>query len=124
MTLAQRAFAFFLLVTPPGAVFAPGAVLADEWRFCVGVAPAERQTVITDIFDSPAESARVEHRLEAYFHARKARSLTFQCPRGSGERYQALNDQTFALQFNRKMGFSVEGMPAAEIVPLLGAGDF
>ncbi len=124
MILAHRIFAFSLVAAGSGAVLSPNAAMADEWRFCVGVAPSAHQTVITDIFDNPSESARIEHRLEAYFRARKGRSLTFQCPRGSGERYAALNDQTFALQFNRKMGFSVDGMPAAEIAAVLGEGDF
>jgi len=91
---------------------------AQEWRFCVGVAPAAHETVITDIFASGAESAQIEHRLEAWFHAKRGRNLTFQCPRGAAERYAALNAQTAALQFNRQMGFAVSGLPAAELVAL------
>ncbi len=123
MTTAKHALASFLVVATAGAIV-PGSASANEWRFCVGVAPAAHQTIITDIFDSPAESAQVEHRLEAYFRARKGENLTFQCPRGSSEKYAALNDQTTALQFNREMGYSVDGFPATEMTALLSAGEF
>jgi hypothetical protein len=102
----------------------PGAAAAEEWRFCVGVAPAAHESVITDIFASPAESAQIEHRLEAYFRSRKNKSLTFQCPRGAAERFAALNAQTAALQFNRQMGFSVNGFSAADIGALVADGNF
>jgi len=91
---------------------------AEEWRFCVGVAPAAHETVITDIFASGAESAQIEHRLEAWFRTKRGKTLTFQCPRGAPERFAALNAQTAALQFNRQMGFAVNGLPAAEVVAL------
>jgi hypothetical protein len=113
-----RVLAFLFVVA------ASGPALAEEWRFCVGVAPAAHETVITDIFASPAESARIEHRLEAYFRANKGKSLTFQCPRGAPERYAALNAQTAALQFNRQMGFAVNGLPAAEIAAVSSDGAF
>jgi hypothetical protein len=93
---------------------------AQEWRFCVGVAPAAHEAVITDIFSSAAESARLEHRLENYFRVRHARALTFQCPRGGSERVAAMNAQTAALQFNRMLGFSVGGMTAAELSSATG----
>ncbi len=114
MTARAPALAFLLAVT------APATAWTAEWRFCVGVAPAAHETVITDIFASAAESARIEHRLEAYFRARKGMVLTFQCPRGATERFSALNAQTAALQFNRKLGYAVNGLPAAEIAALAG----
>ncbi len=114
MTARAPALAFLL------AVAAPATAWTAEWRFCVGVAPAAHETVITDIFASAAESARIEHRLEAYFRARKGMVLTFQCPRGAPERFSALDAQTAALQFNRKLGYAVNGLPAAEIAALAG----
>lgn len=93
---------------------------AEEWRFCVGVAPAAHETIITDIFASGAESAQIEHRLEAYFRMKRGKTLTFQCPRGEPERFAALNAQTAALQFNRRMGFAVNGLPAADVAALAG----
>lgn len=118
MTAAARPL--LLLV----ALFLPGAASAEEWRFCVGVSPAAHETVITDIFSSPAESAQIEHRLEAHFRTRKGKSLTFQCPRGASERYAALNAQTAALQFNRQIGFLVNGFSAADIGALVADGNF
>ena len=103
---------------------AAGPARAEDWRYCVGVAPAAHETVITDIFASGADSARIEHRLEAYFRARKAKIMTFQCPQGSEERYAALNAQTAALQFNRQMGYSVDGLTAAEIATIASDGSF
>ena len=85
---------------------------AQEWRFCVGVAPAAHEAVITDIFSSAAESARLEHRLENYFRVHH--------PRGGSERVAAMNAQTAALQFNRMLGFSVGGMTAAELSSATG----
>lgn len=93
---------------------------AQDWRFCIGVAPASHEAVITDVFASGVDSAQLEHRFESYFRARKSRTLTFQCPRG-GERLEALNAQTAALQFNRTMGFAVGSLPASEISAVLGA---
>jgi hypothetical protein len=94
--------------------------LAQDWRFCIGVAPASHEAMITDVFASAADSGQIERRFEAWFRARKNRALTFQCPRG-GERLDALNAQTAALQFNRQMGFSVGSLPASEIPDILGA---
>ncbi len=94
---------------------------AQEWRFCIGVAPMAHESVITDIFASEAQSAQIEHRLESYFRARRGKTLTFQCPRGAQERFDALNAQTTALQFNRQMGFAVSGLTAAEVTTLVGA---
>jgi hypothetical protein len=99
---------------------APAHALAQEWRFCVGVAPAAHEAVITDVFASSAESAQLEHRFEAYFRARKNRALTFQCPRGASERVDAMNAQTAALQFNRQMGFSVSSLPSPEVAAAAG----
>jgi hypothetical protein len=97
---------------------------AQQWRFCVGVAPAAHETIITDIFASAADSARIERKLEAYVRAHRGKSLVFQCPRGVDERVEALNAQTAALQFNRKMGFAVDSLPAAEISTLSAHGSF
>jgi hypothetical protein len=119
MKAAARPLLFLVV-----ALAAPGLASAEEWRFCVGVAPAAHETVITDIFSSPAESAQIEHRLEAHFRSRKGKSLTFQCPRGAPERFAALNAQTAALQFNRQMGFSVNGFSAADVGALVADGDF
>jgi hypothetical protein len=99
---------------------APAHALAQEWRFCVGVAPAAHEAVITDVFASSAERAQLEHRFEAYFRARKNRALTFQCPRGASERVDAMNAQTAALQFNRQMGFSVSSLPSTEVAAAAG----
>jgi hypothetical protein len=113
--------AFVLFLSGLAWADADAAASAGDWRFCVGVAPAAHEVVITDIFASAAESARLEHRFETYFRARKNRVLTFQCPRGSDERVEALNAQTTALQFNRQMGFSVSSLPAAEAAAVAGA---
>ena len=115
--MTARAPALALLFT----LAMPAAGSSEEWRFCVGVAPAEHETVITDIFASAAESARIEHRLEAYFRARKGKILTFQCPRGAQERFAALNAQTAALQFNRKLGYAVNSLSSAEIAAQIAA---
>lgn len=118
MTLRARALAVVF------GLLCPLAASADEWRFCVGVAPAAHEAIITDVFASSSESAQIEHRLESYFRSRRGKTLTFQCPRGATERYDALNAQTEALQFNRQMGFSVNGLPAAEVVSLTGGSLF
>jgi hypothetical protein len=106
------------------ALTAAGPAQAEEWRFCVGVSPSTHETIITDVFASAADSAQIEHRFEAFFRARRGKTLTFQCPRGAAERYAALNAQTAALQFNRQMGFSVNGLPAAEAVAVAGGAAF
>jgi hypothetical protein len=99
---------------------AAGAARAGDWRFCVGVAPASHETVITDIFASPEESARLERRFEAYYRGRDGRALTFQCPRGYDDRTQALNAQTTALQFDQQMGFAVSNLGAARVAAIVG----
>jgi len=112
--IRRAAFFFVLLVS---------SVEAQEWRFCVGVAPASHETVISDIFTSAADSARLEQRLQAWYRSRRGKTLTFQCPRG-GDRVTALNGQTAALQFNRTMGYAVNGLPASEVVAALGEDAF
>jgi hypothetical protein len=99
----------------------PGVADAGEWRFCVGVAPEAHETVITDIFASPEDSARLERRFEAYYRGRDGRALTFQCPRGYGERVDALNAQTTALEFDRQLGFAVSNLAAAKVAAIVGA---
>jgi len=103
--------------------FAAGPARAEEWRFCVGVAPSSHETVISDIFASDADPARLEHRLESYYRAHRSKALTFQCPRG-GDRVAALNGQTAALQFNRTMGYAVNGLPSNEVAMALGEDIF
>lgn len=106
-------FAFGLMSTGPA--------LAQDWRFCVGVAAGSHETVITDVFASSADGAALEHRFETFFRAKKGRTLTFQCPLGASERLDALNAQTQALQFNRQMGFSVTDLPASVVAGVVGA---
>ena len=53
---------------------------AQDWRFCVGIAPAAHEAVITDIFVSSADSAPLEHRFEAWFRAKKGRSPDLPMP--------------------------------------------
>jgi hypothetical protein len=113
--MIRRAVLFVVLLTSPAA--------AQEWRFCVGVAPASHETVISDIFSSDAESARLEGKLSSYYRAHRGRTLTFQCPRG-GDRVTALNGQTAALQFNRAMGYAVNGLPVHEVTAALGEDAF
>ncbi|MGO8738253.1 hypothetical protein [Rhodoblastus sp.] len=102
---------------------ASGAAAAGDWRFCVGVAPASHETVITDIFASPEESARLERRFEAYYRGRDGRALTFQCPRGYDDRTEALNAQTTALQFDQQMGFAVSNLAAAKVAAIVGGDE-
>jgi hypothetical protein len=113
--MIRRAVPFVILLASPAA--------AQEWRFCVGVAPANHETVISDIFTSGADSARLEQRLQAWYRAHRGRTLTFQCPRGS-DRVSALNGQTAALQFNRTMGYAVNGLPSNEVITALGEDAF
>ncbi|WP_298425486.1 hypothetical protein [Rhodoblastus sp.] len=108
------------LALPALLVFASGAA-AEEWRFCVGVASASHEAVITDIFPNSADSAHLEHRIEAWYRGKSGRALTFQCPRGWAERVDALNAQTAALQFNRQMGYAVSNLNAAEVTAIIGA---
>jgi len=110
----RRAVIFAILASPAA---------AQEWRFCVGVAPANHETVISDIFSSAAESARLEQRLQGWYRAHRGRALTFQCPRG-GDRLAALNGQTAALQFNRSLGYAVNGLSSNEVVAALGGDVF
>jgi hypothetical protein len=112
--IPRAAFLAILLASPAA---------AQEWRFCVGVAPASHESVISDIFNSGAESARLEQRLQVWYRAHRGRTLTFQCPRG-GDRVAALNGQTAALQFNRTMGYAVNGLPSNEVVAALGEDMF
>ena len=112
----------FLLAV--GLLVAAAPARAQEWRFCVGLAATVHETVISDIFSSAADSVRLERRLENYFRVRKARSMTFQCPRGAPDRVAALNAQTAALQFNRVMGYAVSGLPTSEISAATGEENF
>ncbi len=108
-----------LFAAPLAFLFAAGPAMAEDWRFCVGVAPASHETLISDIFSSHADSARLERKLEDYARAHRGKALTFQCPVG-GDRVTALNGQTSALQFNRAMGYAVNGLPANEVAIALG----
>ncbi|MCW2273518.1 hypothetical protein GJ654_05250 [Rhodoblastus acidophilus] len=113
--MIRRAALFAILLATPAT--------AQEWRFCVGVAPASHESVISDIFTSGAEPARLEQRLQAWYRAHRGRTLTFQCPRG-GDRLAALNGQTAALQYNRTMGYAVNGLPSNEVITALGEDVF
>ncbi|WP_298352928.1 hypothetical protein [Rhodoblastus sp.] len=119
LTRRLRAFGSALVLP----LVAAGAAKADEWRFCVGLAPDSHETVITDIFASPEESTRLERRFEAYYRGRNGRALTFQCPRGYSDRTQALNAQTTALQFDQQMGFAVSNLAAARVAAIVGGND-
>jgi hypothetical protein len=113
--MIRRAAAIALVLASPAH--------AQEWRFCVGVSAARHETVISDIFASDADSARLEQKFAAWYRARYGRLLTFQCPRG-GDRVAALNGQTAALQFDRAMGYAVNGLSAHEFAEALGEDAF
>lgn len=113
--MIRRAAALALVLASP--------VHAQQWRFCVGVAPASHAAVISDIFTGDADSARLEQKLAAWYRVHHGRTLTFQCPRG-GDRLSALNGQTAALQFDRSMGYAVDGLPSQEVERALGADAF
>lgn len=98
---------------------APAARAAD-WRFCVAVVADSHKTLISDAFSSAADSDRLERQLESSWQARTGQSVTFQCPTSFADKIDALNAQTVAINFNRKLGYKIEDLPAAEIASLLG----
>lgn len=95
---------------------------AADWRFCVAVVAESHKTLISDVFSNAADSDKLERRLEQAFRARTGQVATFQCPLGGPEKLDALNAQTVAITFNRKLGYQIENLPAAEIASLLGPG--
>lgn len=117
MIVARRAAAAACLI----GLCAGGPAAAAQWRFCVGVAPASHRVVITGIFASDADSATLQRDLQAYMRDRKGETLTFLCPRGAPNRTQAIDAQNQALQFDRNMGFSVNDLPAADVVAAVEA---
>ncbi len=116
MILPRRAAAACL-----AGLFACAPAAAEQWRFCVGVAPAAHRAVVTDIFASDANGAILQRDLQAYMRARKGETLTFLCPRGAPEKAAALDAQTQAEHFDRNMGFSVSGLPVADVVAAVDA---
>lgn len=95
------------------AVATPSA--AANWRFCVAVVADSHKTLISDVFSSDAEPDKLERRFEATLRARTGQIATLQCPLGGPDKIEALNAQTVAINFNRKLGYEVETLPAAEI---------
>ena len=107
---ASRAVAtliFVILVTL--AILAPRAALADDWRFCLAAAHAQRKVFLSGAFETAAPMETLQTDFGRELDRRGIPHAEVQCPRGS-DRDSATEMQLNAIGFNREMGNGVVKM--------------
>jgi hypothetical protein len=108
-----------ILATLAGSlVLAQSQAFAEpQWTFCVASAQGARDVWITDVFAASVARQRLEGRLKRELERRDHLRVDAQCPQPSTDKVAAVNAQTAAEEFNRKLGAVLHDLPARLIEP-------
>ena len=98
-----------LLVSLPGAVSA-----ATRWTFCVAAAQSGAEVWISDVFAAETSRNTLEGAFRSAVERLGAATADAQCPNPRDDKTVAVNAQSDAESFNRKMGANLHAVPASE----------
>jgi hypothetical protein len=87
---------------------------ASGWTFCIGASLDAREAWLSDVFATTATRERLEGELVALLHEQGVRRVNAQCPAPSADKIDALNAQTSAEAFNKKLGVTLHALPAQD----------
>jgi len=106
----------FLFILTLSFAAAPAAA-SPLWTFCVASALGTKDIWITSLFPAEANRERLEQELKALLERQGHPRIVAQCPRPTEDKVSAVNAQTTAEEFNRKLGSVLHGVPAREFPP-------
>jgi hypothetical protein len=108
-----------LLLTIVGslALAPPQAFAEPQWTFCVASAPGTSDVWITEVFAAPVDRERLETELKSVLARQGHARVDVQCPQPSADKVAAVNAQTTAEQFNRRLGSVLHDMSASDFPP-------
>ena len=87
---------------------------ASRWTFCVAAALSGKDVWITDVFATGAERERLERELKTTLARQGEQRVIAQCPEPLDDKTSAVNAQTTAVEFNRKLGRTLHAIPMQE----------
>ena len=93
---------------------APPVQASARWTFCVAAALGSSDVWITDVFAANADRERLENDLKNLLTRQGAQRIVAQCPMPSDDKTAAVNAQTSAEDFNRKLGKTLHPLALAE----------
>ena len=79
------------------------AQAAARWTFCVAAALGSSDVWITDVFSANSDRERLENDLKNLLTRQGAQRIVAQCPMPNDDKTAAVNAQTLAEEFNRKL---------------------
>ena len=97
--------------------FAAPAAANPSWTFCVASALGSKDIWITSLFPAETNRERLEEEMKAFLERQGRQRIVAQCPQPMEDKVSALNAQTTAEEFNRKLGSVLHGVPAREFPP-------
>ena len=97
--------------------FAAPAAAGPSWTFCVASAIGSKDIWITSLFPAQTGRERLEEELKALLERQGHSPIVAQCPQPTEDKVSAVNAQTTAEEFNRKLGSVLHGVPAREFPP-------
>ena len=109
-----RRFSFVFVLFLP--LVAPAAA-SSSWTFCVASALGSKDIWITGLFPAEINRERLEEEMKAFLERQGHQRIVAQCPQPTEDKVTALNAQTTAEEFNRKLGSVLHGVPAREFPP-------
>jgi len=105
-----------IALLPPFAFAAPAAA-SPPWTFCVASALGSKDIWITSLFPAETGREKLEEELKALLERQGHQRVVAQCPQPTEDKVSAINAQTTAEEFNRKLGSVLHGVPAREFPP-------
>ena len=96
-------------------VAAPAAAASESWTFCVASARGGDNVWITDVFAAPRDRVQLERDVKAYLARQGATRVDVQCPAPVADKTAAVNAQSAAIAFNRKLGATLYEVRAGEL---------
>jgi len=93
------------------------AEAAARWTFCVGAALGAKDVWITEVFPATQERERFEVELKGLLARQGAARVVAQCPQPIDDKTEAVNAQTAAEAYNRKLGSALHAVSAQDFPP-------
>ena len=90
------------------------AAAASAWTFCVAQAVGTKDVWITSVIFTPEGRQRLEDELKGLLERQGHSRIVAQCPQPSEDKVAAVNAQTTAEEFNRKLGSVLHVVPTRE----------
>ena len=98
------------LITTPAAA-------GSAWTFCVAQALGTKDVWISTVVSTPIDRERLEQDFKSLLERQGHSRVVAQCPQPTDDKLAALNAQTTAEEFNRKLGSALHSVPAREFPP-------